>query len=142
MNSSWVNTLDLCSPTGSPDAETMPSDGERLLGGLAEKNSAPRAKGETLVQRGLERGAGGIGKSAEDFPGTEGGGRSRICSYISRRYSKFVGKKISKYPCLTNRDEQGTIMFLRRVCTTGALCPGMVSGSVEKSERIRRCKGK
>jgi hypothetical protein len=65
-----------------------------------------------------------------------------VCSYMSLRRSKLVGKKISKYPCLTRSVVQGTVMFRNRVWTTGELIPGIVSGKDEKSDKRRRCRGK
>lgn len=144
MNSVCVKTLDLRSPTGRPLAETTPSNGDRLFWGCEEKNSDPNARGDTLCQSGVGRAAGGSGRPAAEFllVAFDGGGRASMYSYMSRKCSKFVGKKISKYPWLTKREEQGTIVFLNRVCTTGALYPGTVSGNVEKSDKMRRCNGK
>ena len=96
MNSEWENTLDFRSPTGRPLADTMPSSGDRLFGGCAEKNSAPRASGDTLCHSGVARGGGGGGRSAAEQVLLAG--RSRMCSYISRSLSKSVEKKMSKYP--------------------------------------------
>lgn len=141
MNSVCVNTLDLRSPTGRPLADATPSKGDRLFGGCAEKNSAPRASGDTLCHNGVGRGGGG-GRSNADLPPLASAGLDSTCSYMSRSFSKLVGKNISKYPCCTNSDEQGTIVFLYRVCTTGALYPTTVSGSEEKSDKRRRCRGK
>lgn len=97
MNSSWENTLDFRSPTGSPLADTTPSRGERRFDGWEEKNSFPRPRGATLGHKGVERGVGGGGKSDADVPSSRAGlGRERTCSYMSRSFSKSVGKKISK----------------------------------------------
>jgi hypothetical protein len=69
-------------------------------------------------------------------------GLANMVSYSSRRFSKDVGKKMSKYPGWTASVEHGTIIFFSRVCTTGALYPSIVSGKDEKSVNNSRWRGK
>lgn len=101
-----------------------------------EKKSAPIDSDEVLVVNGEAR------DKLSTSDGDKASGCESTCSYISRRRSKLVGKNISKKPCLTRRVEHGTVIFLYRVWTTGALMPGIVSGRDEKSESNRRWRGK
>jgi hypothetical protein len=108
MNSECVKTLDLRSPTGRPLAEVTPSRGFlRLLGRPEEKKSAPSDIDVVFVMNGVER----VGKEPSTFGEGELEGEEMIYSYMSLRRSKLVGKKISKYPCLTKSLEQGTVIF-------------------------------
>ena len=109
MNSRCVNTLDLRPPTGRPLADVTESPGGLLS--CEKKKLAPKSTGEELVRSGEAR-----------LPSRVGGhGFAMICSYMSRRTLNGVGKKISKYPCLTRRVEHGIMVSRTRVCTTGAL---------------------
>jgi len=113
-NSALVNTLDLRSPIGSPLADVTPSRGFlRLLGRCDEKKSEPSANDEALVINGEIR-ARGCG-SPPCVGNEEDGGLESESSYMSRRRSKSVGKKMSKKPCLTNNVEHGTVTFRYRV---------------------------
>jgi len=108
MNSECVKTLDLRSPTGRPLAEATPSRGFlRLLGRSEEKKSEPSDIDVALVINGVER----VGKGASTLGGDELDDGEMIYSYMSLRRSKLVGKKISKYPCLTRSLVQGTVVF-------------------------------
>lgn len=44
-----------------------------------------------------------------------------------------VGKKMSKYPCLTKKVSQGIMLPPYLVCTTGPFLPATASGSASKS---------
>lgn len=96
----------MCSPTGSPLADAIPSSGlRRLLGWRDEKKSAPIDNGDVLVVNGEAR-------ENSFVVVNEVCGWESMCSYMSRSRLKSVGKKISKYPCLTSSVVQGTVVFL------------------------------
>ena len=108
INFECVKTLDLRSPTGRPLAEVTPSRGFlRLLRRWEEKKSAPSDIDVVFVINGVER----VGISVSTLVRGEEEDRDMMYSYISLSRSKSVGKKISKYPCLTRSLVQGTMAF-------------------------------
>ena len=112
MNSACVKTLDFLSPTGSPLLDVTPSVGILLFfGWYEEKNPEPRLRGAAPPARGDARG----GMATKSSGSEREAGWERMSSYMSRRYSKLVGKKMSKYPGLTKRVVQGTVVFRYRV---------------------------
>jgi hypothetical protein len=93
-NSACVNTLDFRSPTGRPLADAVPSRGNlRLLGICEEKNWKPSDNDDALVINGEVRVWDDESSCAGDWDDV---GWESVFSYMSRRCSKFVGKKISK----------------------------------------------
>ena len=52
-----------------------------------------------------------------------------------------VGKKMSKYPCLTKNVSHGTMLPPYLVCTTGPFLPSTASGNESKSAINSLCAG-